>query len=132
RTQPVELRGDRLLTESWRFRAMNDLSALTDGAIKTTGLAELRLSGSASLHSPAQMEEIKKAAGGRHVVVLDLREESHAIAGDHPVTWIAPEDWGNVGKTTSQVLADEKARIEALRQQEVVSFANYPDLKHGR
>lgn len=132
RTGPAVLRGDRLLTDSSRFRAMSDLSGLQGTAVNVEGLAELRLSGSASLSSPEQMEAIKRAANGRPFAVLDLREESHAIVDGHPTTWIAPDDWGNVGLSTAEVLADEAARIEALKQQDEVSFLNYPDLKKER
>lgn len=132
RTAPAVLRGDRLLTDSSRFRAMSDLSALQGTAVNLEGLDKLPLSGSASLSSVEQIEAIKRAANGRPFAVLDLREESHAIVDAHPTTWIAPDDWGNVGLTTAEVLADEAARIEALKQQDEVSFVNYPDLKKGR
>ncbi|MCM5680434.1 phosphatase [Schlegelella sp. S2-27] len=132
RTGPAVLRGDRLLTDSSRFRTMSDLTQLRGAAINTEGLAELSLSGSASLYSNDQIEEIKRAAGGRRFVVLDLREESHAIVGGYPATWIAPDDWGCVGMKTPEVLAVENTQIENLRKLDQVTFVNYPDLKWDR
>ncbi len=51
---------------------------------------------------------------GENVVVVDLRQESHAYLEDHPVSWYGPKNWANKGKSRAEAEADERSRIEAL------------------
>jgi len=114
----------------WRFRSTSDLHDLGPAANRT-GLAALRLSGSASLSLPEHMAQIKAAAKGSPVTVVDLRQESHAIVGQHPVTWIAYNDWANVGRSQRDVLDDEQERIEALKKEPQVLLTDHFDWKTG-
>lgn len=65
------------------------------------------------------------------VIVLDVREESHAIVDGYPCTWRAPNNWANVGKSPDEVLADENTRIAQLKQQQSVQILHRKDVKNG-
>ena len=114
----------------WRFRSTSDLHDLGPAANRT-GLAELRLSGSGSLSLPEHMAQINEAAKGSPVTVVDLREESHAVVDKYPATWIAPNDWANVGRTQPEVLDDEQQRIVALKSEQQVVLTDHFEWKTG-
>ncbi|WP_324250662.1 hypothetical protein [Xanthomonas hortorum] len=63
------------------------------------------------------------------MVVLDAREESHAIVGGYPGTWRTPNNWGNAGKSRDEALADEQQRIQTLKSQETVHIFHRKDVK---
>ncbi|WCM94691.1 hypothetical protein M5C99_08290 [Acidovorax sp. NCPPB 2350] len=94
------------------------------------GWHELHVSGSASIASLDQVAKLDPSPQ-RPVTVLDVREESHVIVGGYPGTWRAPNNWGNVGKPSSEVLADERARIQQLRSQETIQLSHRKDAKEG-
>lgn len=73
------------------------------------GLAELRASGSGAF-SRAEMARMLHDWTGP-VTVVDLRQETHALINGLPVTWYAPTDWGNVGKSNSEVWRLENEQI---------------------
>ncbi len=50
----------------------------------------------------------------KNVVVVDLRQESHALLAGHPVSWYRVKNWANKGMSLAEVKADERGRIEAL------------------
>lgn len=115
----------------WRFRSTNDLSAL-DQSVNRKGLANLRLSGSASLSSREQVEHIQRIAQGSPVIVIDLRQETHAIVNNaYPVTSVLPNNWANVGKSHDEVLSEEAALIAELSRQSEVTLLRYKDVKKG-
>ncbi|PPU86647.1 hypothetical protein XpopCFBP1817_18920 [Xanthomonas populi] len=60
---------------------------------------------------------------------MNAREESHAIVGGYPSTWRTPNNWGNVGKSRGEALADEHQRIQELKSQESVSIFHRKDVK---
>lgn len=114
---------------AWRFRSTNDLSAL-DASINKKGLEDLFLSGSASFTSRKQVEHIHHVAQGRKVIVVDLRQESHAIVNnEYPVTRMVSHDWDNVRKSYDEVLSDEADLISGLSEQSEVTLLRYQDLK---
>jgi Inositol hexakisphosphate len=51
---------------------------------------------------------------GKNVMVVDLRQESHALLSEHPVSWYGTKNWANRGKSRAEVEADERSRIAAL------------------
>ncbi|SBV53279.1 putative type III effector protein XopH [Xanthomonas bromi] len=65
------------------------------------------------------------------MIVLDVREESHAIVGGYPGTWRVPNNWANVGKSREEVLTDEHERINALKEQETVQILHRKDVKNN-
>ena len=115
----------------WRFRSTHDLSAL-DQSVNQKGLENLRLSGSASFSSREQVEHIQRIAQGRPVIVLDLRQETHAIVNNaYPVTSMLPNNWANAGKSYDEVLSEEAALIAGLSRQCEVTLLRYKDVKKG-
>jgi hypothetical protein len=132
-SEPILLCYDRSPSQgdpNWRFRSTSDLHDLGPTANRT-GLAELRLSGSASLSLPEHMAQIKAAAKGSPVIVVDLREESHAIVDQYPATWMVPNDWSNIGRTQPEVLHDEQQRIAALKNEQQVVLTDNFEWKTG-
>lgn len=86
--------------------------------------------GSASIASLEQVQRLHPTPESP-VVVLDVREESHAIVGGYPCTWRLGNNWANVGKSRNAVIADEQSRIAALKQQPTVEIIHRKDAKHG-
>ncbi|UJX42926.1 phosphatase [Desulfovibrio sp. JY] len=76
------------------------------------GLAELRASGSEQPSSSEMATTIKGLAP--EVTVVDLRQESHALLGEHPVSWYGLRNWANDGKSLQAVECDEETRIGDL------------------
>jgi hypothetical protein len=76
------------------------------------GLEALRASGSEQ-PSPSELATAIRGLAAR-VTVVDLRQEAHAMLGEHPVSWYGPKNWANDGKSLEQVMADEAARIRTM------------------
>ena len=51
------------------------------------------------------------------ICIVDLREESHGFFDGIAVSWYGERDWGNVGLTQEEALADEAERIHAAAGQ---------------
>jgi protein-tyrosine phosphatase len=49
------------------------------------------------------------------VTVFDLRQETHIFVNELPVSWYATNDWANVGRSQSEIEADEVARVRSLK-----------------
>ncbi|CTP85237.1 type III secretion system effector XopH [Xanthomonas graminis] len=94
-----------------------------------TGWEDLHVSGSGSIASIGQIARLNPSRESP-VIVLDVREESHAIVGGYPATWRAPNNWANVGKSREEVLADEHERILAIKSQETVQILHRKDVKN--
>ena len=76
------------------------------------GLDTLMASGSEQPSLTELAGVIREA--GKNVVVVDLRQESHAYLDEHPVSWYGTKNWTNKGKSQADVQADEHSRIIAL------------------
>jgi len=101
-----------------------------DPSLDQRGWETLHVSGSASIASLEQIRMLQPSLSNP-VIVLDVRQESHAIVDGYPCTWRSPDNWANVGKSRQEVLADESARIEQLKQQPSVSILHRKDVKNG-
>lgn len=51
------------------------------------------------------------------ICIVDLREESHGFFDGIAVSWYGEHDWGNVGLTQEEALADEAERIHGAAGQ---------------
>ena len=49
----------------------------------------------------------------RRVVIVDLRQESHAFLNDHAVSWCADRNWSNVGRSPAWIARDEMSNISS-------------------
>ncbi|WP_281203379.1 type III secretion system effector XopH [Ralstonia solanacearum] len=121
------LQYDRSPGTKENFRSSDDFD-LPDG-LNQTGWKDLHVSGSASIASLDQISRLHPSTDNP-VIVLDVREESHAIVGGYPGTWRAPNNWANVGKSREEVLADEQDRIHALKAQDTVQILHRKDVKN--
>ena len=66
---------------------------------------ELKMSGSASFTNAGAKAIVKVAPV---VLVVDLRQESHGLINDKPVTWQSDRDWANVGMSPDETIQREK------------------------
>jgi hypothetical protein len=122
------LQYDRCPGTKENFRSSEEFD-LPEGC-NPTGWHELHVSGSASIASLDQVAKLNPSPE-RPVTVLDVREESHVIVGGYPGTWRASNNWANVGKSSGDVLADERARIQELRSRDTVQILHRKDVKEG-
>ncbi|WP_415266338.1 fused DSP-PTPase phosphatase/NAD kinase-like protein [Acidovorax sacchari] len=98
------------------FRSSGQAAKLPPG-FDTRGLESLQISGSERITSEAQVHAIRQIYGDAPLVVVDLRQESHAVADGHSLTWRGTNDWGNVGLDTAATMAREADQLEELRRQ---------------
>ena len=81
----------------------------------TQGLRQLNISGSSDL-SAKELDwvksEIQKLTDGP-IYIIDLRSESHGLINGMHVSRYGANDWGNVGKTHNQIVAEEATDIHA-------------------
>jgi protein-tyrosine phosphatase len=94
-----------------------------------TGLSDLRASGSGEF-TPEGLKVLLARTRGP-VTVFDLRQETHLFVNDLPVSWYASRDWANVGRSQSEVEADEAARVAALRRGGKIDVRPGHPVKHG-
>lgn len=95
------------------FRATDDPLKASKGQLPAnTGLAELRASGSGEF-TPEGFKLLLGRTRGP-VTVFDLRQETHIFVNELPVSWFATNDWANVGRSHSEIEADEVARVRSL------------------
>lgn len=95
-----------------RFRTVLDPWKQPDGGPSRRGLKELHASGS---EQPTLSELAGPIRGlAPRVTVVDLRQESHALMGEHPVSWYGMKNWANAGRSLAQVLDDESGRTATL------------------
>jgi protein-tyrosine phosphatase len=79
----------------------------------SNGLADLHASGSGEFTADNLKFVLAQAHGP--VTVFDLRQETHIFVNGLPISWFATNDWANVGRTQSEIEADEAARVKSLK-----------------
>ncbi len=97
--------------EPRRFRTSAELADAYRG--EDAGLADLQCSGSATLSEGSVKWMLARVP--KNTIVVDLRQESHGILNGAAVEWEAQSNWGEVGRTREQALAQEDQRIKALQ-----------------
>ncbi len=50
----------------------------------------------------------------QRLLIVDLRQESHAFLNGRAVSWCADKDWSNVGQPTAWIVQDEQCQLEKL------------------
>ena len=73
--------------------------------------------------------ELRVAAQGKKIVIVDLRDESHAFINGIGVSWFGYLNWGNYGKTMDEIIADEHERFGTLLGKHVRTYAMSGDTK---
>ncbi len=94
-----------------------------------TGLAALHASGSAEF-TPAGLSAMLARCTGP-VTVFDLRQEDHAFINDEPVSWMATNNWANVGRSHDDIVAGEQARVAEFKAGVVVVVSDDAAKKGG-
>jgi protein-tyrosine phosphatase len=79
----------------------------------SNGLADLHASGSGEFTADNLKFVLAQAHGP--VTVFDLRQETHIFVNGLPISWFATHDWANVGRTQSEIEADEAERVQSLK-----------------
>ena len=104
-------------TSKSNFQKMSDKYDLDSNYIPSRkGLDELDISGSAQF-SPKQFKSLikyLKTQTDKDIYIIDLRQETHGFLNDNTaVSWYGLHDWGNIDKTTSEIIKDERQRLNA-------------------
>ena len=96
------------------FRTTDDRLKAGKGQLPAnTGLADLHASGSGEFTREGFKLLLERTRG--LVTVFDLRQETHIFVNELPVSWYATNDWANVGRSQSEIEADEVARVRSLK-----------------
>src|SRR5215471_20422575 len=78
----------------------------------------LRASGSHQLDTAMLSEVVDRIAEAgpelRDLLIVDLRQESHAFVDGRAVSWCADKDWANVGQPLAWITRDELCQIEKV------------------
>jgi protein-tyrosine phosphatase len=93
------------------------------------GLRNLRASGSGEF-TPEGLKLVLARTRGP-VTVFDLRQETHIFVNDLPVSWYASRDWSNVGRSQSDIEANEAARVASLKPGSKIDVRPGHSVKHG-
>lgn len=73
----------------------------------------LAASGSAQF-SVGELTAMRPMIPAAHIIVVDLRQESHGLLNGMAVSWYGPRNWANQGKSAAEAAADEAARLAEL------------------
>src|SRR2546425_12154565 len=112
------------------FRTTDDpLKASKGETPATTGLSDLRASGSGEF-TPEGLKLLLARTRGP-VTVFDFRQETHIFVNNLPVSWYASRDWANVGRSQSEIEADEAARVTSLKGDNKLDVRPGHPVKHG-
>lgn len=95
----------------------------------TTGLSDLRASGSGEF-TPEGLKLVLARTRGP-MTVFDLRQETHIFVNELPVSWYSSRDWANVGRSPSEIEADEAARVQSLTPGSKIDVRSGHPVKHG-
>jgi len=78
----------------------------------------LRASGSQQLDATVLADVVNRIADSgpelRRLLIVDLRQESHAFLDGRAVSWCADKDWSNVGQPPAWITRDEQCQLEKL------------------
>ncbi|MDX8431691.1 MAG: hypothetical protein SNF33_07840 [Candidatus Algichlamydia australiensis] len=92
-----------------RFRNVAPLSFFDPSlsAISNEGLSEMHASAS-SQFSIEELRAIKTEFSNEHLVIIDLRQESHGFINNYAVSWYVAKNWINQGLSIHDVIRDEQ------------------------
>lgn len=89
--------------------------SLTSEPFVRKGLKGLQASGSAQFDNENFKHMITKI-NHPHIMIVDLRKESHGLLDGFPISWFGYRNWENKGKSPKEVTAIEKKLINDLNQ----------------
>jgi len=94
-------------------------------------IKDLAASGSGQF-SAKQLDAVRERTGGRPLVVLDLRQESHGFVDGTAVSWFGTRDAANSGKSAEQISRDESALLAGVAGQPTVTVQKVTDQNEDR
>lgn len=103
------------------FRSTANLVGASSAGVNLTGLEDLRIAGGGQFSVPA-LQEILKQLQITKLTVIDLREESHGFVDGTAISWYAPHDAINAGKTMMQIEQDQSALLEKLAHEKHINI----------
>jgi len=112
------------------FRTTDDPVKAGDGKTPSTvGLIDLHASGSGEFTA----DNLKLLLTRMHgpVTVFDLRQETHIFVNRLPVSWYAPRDWANVGRSQTEIEEAEAAWVKSLGPGSEMAIRPGHPVKHG-
>lgn len=99
------------LPKKWRSAKQGISPLLVQNKFNVTGLERLALSGSGQFTEENFVNMVHQLAV-THLIVFDLREESHGLINGDAVSWTDGQtNYANVGKTLAEIEADENLRL---------------------
>jgi Inositol hexakisphosphate len=125
----IDLKLANELPRNWRTTDDPLTPGPSEARSARLGLRDLRASGSGEF-TPEGLELVLARTRGP-VTVFDLRQETHIFVNDLPVSWYASHDWANVGRTQSEIEADEAARVASLKPGSEIDVRRGHPVKHG-
>lgn len=114
-----ELDNLRIITgDMYEFRELGgEYGIPSDYIPDKTGLDTLDVSASAQFNDWQLAElanQLRKVAGKKKNVILDLRRESHALLNGRPFSIYGQHNWSNLGLSAEEIMADEELFFSAL------------------
>ncbi|MCK4870975.1 MAG: dual specificity protein phosphatase family protein [Gammaproteobacteria bacterium] len=111
------------------FRTSNHPLPPNSG-VPTSGLRSLHIIGCGEFSS-LQLRHIKKRYP--HLIVVDLRQESHGFVNGLPISWFAHYDWGNIGKPPNMIRVIERNLLQQLKaKKHVIIYKVYHPKLQGK
>ena len=111
------------------FRTTDDSLKANDGkAPSTIGLIDLHASGSGEF-TPNNLKRLLERMQGP-VTIFDLRQETHIFVNGLPVSWYAPRDWANVGRSQTEIEKGEAAWVQSLEPGSEIAVRPGHPVKH--
>lgn len=91
--------------------------------INTLGLADLHIAGGAEF-SKESLKAITQYLHTKNLLIVDLRQEPHGLLNSNAISWYAPQNAENAGKTPSQIEEEQSALLKALGERKTVVVNN--------
>lgn len=112
------------------YRATDDPFRVTkDGNYPSrAGMSDIHASAS-SIFSEKEFKQVMAKARG-HIVVVDLRQESHGYLNGMAVSWFADNNWGNDGKKLEEVKVIERGLLDKALTESPTTVYYFDDEKN--
>jgi inositol hexakisphosphate len=112
------------------FRTTDDSLKTNDGkAPSPIGLIDLHASGSGEFTADNLKRLLERMQGP--ITIFDLRQETHIFVNGLPVSWYAPRDWANVGRSQTEIEKGEAAWVQSLKPGSEIAVRPGHPVKHG-
>lgn len=74
-------------------------------------------------------EDLRQAADGKEIIIVDLREESHYMLNGISVSLFRLHNWANLGLTPEEVAEAEEAAFADLKGKTITAYGEDDELK---